>query len=124
MATDLGCKTDVIHRMYGEHKAWGALKSVLSNIGLGINAKKSLKVKSLLRQGASKLRIYYDGMWGQSSTTCSNPLKQPNGELPVAVKQSQLRTMASKTVDPIDWPLPPHTLHRAVPSAPRIARYK
>ena len=42
-------------------------------------------------------------MWGQLSTTCSNVLKQPNGELLVAVNHKQLRTMASETVDPIDW---------------------
>ena len=46
-------------------------------------------------------------MWGQLSTTCSNVLKQPNGELQVAVNHNQLRTMASKTVDPIDWSHPP-----------------
>ena len=46
-------------------------------------------------------------MWGQLSTTCSNVLKQPNGELLVAVNHNQLRTMASKTVDPIDWLYPP-----------------
>ena len=35
-------------------------------------------------------------------------LKQPNGELLVAVDHNQLRTMVSETVDPIDWshPLP------------------
>ena len=37
------------------------------------------------------------------STTCSNLLKQPNGEPLVAVNHNQLRTMASETVDPIDW---------------------
>ena len=41
-------------------------------------------------------------------------LKQLNGELLVAVDHSQLWTMASQTVDQIDWPLSP-TLHRAVP---------
>ena len=47
-------------------------------------------------------------MWGQLSTTCSNVLKQPNGELPVAVNHNQLRTMASERVDAIDWShLPP-----------------
>ena len=40
--------------------------------------------------------------------------KQPIGRLPVAVDHSQLRTMVSENVDPIDWPLPP-TLHKAVP---------
>ena len=42
-------------------------------------------------------------MWVQLLTTCSNVLKQPNGELLVAVNHNQLRTMASETVDPIDW---------------------
>ena len=46
-------------------------------------------------------------MWVQLSTTCSNVLKQPNGELLVAVSHNQLRTMASDTVDPIDWSHPP-----------------
>ena len=45
-------------------------------------------------------------MWGQLSTICSNVLKQPNGELLVAVNHNQLRTMASETVDPIDWSHP------------------
>ena len=44
---------------------------------------------------------------GQLSTTCSNELKQPTGELLVAVNHNQLRTMASETVDPIDWSHPP-----------------
>ena len=43
----------------------------------------------------------------QLSTTCSNELKQPNGELQVAVNHNQLRTMASETVHPIDWSHPP-----------------
>ena len=34
-------------------------------------------------------------------------LKQPNGELLVTVNHNQLRTMASETVDPIDWSHPP-----------------
>ena len=46
-------------------------------------------------------------MWGQLSTTGSNLLKQPNGELLVAVNHNQLRTMVSETVDPIDWSHPP-----------------
>ena len=43
-------------------------------------------------------------MWCQLSTTCSNLVKYPNAELLVAVDHNQLRTMASETVDPIDWP--------------------
>ena len=46
-------------------------------------------------------------MWGQLSTSCSNVLKQPTGGLLVAVNHNQLRTMASETVDPINWSLPP-----------------
>ena len=56
---------------------------------------------------ASQWRIYYHRMWGQLSTTCSNVLKQPNGELLVAVIHIELLTMASETVDPIDWSHPP-----------------
>ena len=40
------------------------------------------------------------------STTFSNVLKDPNRQLLVAVNHIQLRTMASLSVDPIDWPLP------------------
>ena len=46
-------------------------------------------------------------MWGQLSTICSNVLTQPNGELLVAVNHNQLQTMASETVDKIDWSHPP-----------------
>ena len=35
-------------------------------------------------------------------------LKSPNGRLLVTVEKSQLRSMASETVDPIAWKLPPH----------------
>ena len=40
MATDGGCERDVVHRMNEGYRTWGALKSVLSNKGLGIKAKK------------------------------------------------------------------------------------
>ena len=36
------CMRDVVHRMNEGYKAWEALKSVLSNRGLGINAKKCI----------------------------------------------------------------------------------
>ena len=62
---------------------------------------------SLLWPGASQWRIYYHRMWVQLSTTRSNVLKQHNCELLVAVNHNQLRTMASETVDPIDWLHPP-----------------
>ena len=42
MAADGGCERDVVHRMNEGYRAWGVLKSVLSNRGLGIKAKKCL----------------------------------------------------------------------------------
>ena len=42
IAADGGCERDVVHRMNEGYRAWGALKSVMSNRGLGIKAKKSL----------------------------------------------------------------------------------
>ena len=37
-----GCERDVVHRMNEAYRAWGAIKSVLSNRALGINAKKCI----------------------------------------------------------------------------------
>ena len=37
-----GCVRDVVHRINVGYRAWGALKSVLSNRGLGIKAVKFL----------------------------------------------------------------------------------
>ena len=42
VAEDGGCERDVVHRMDEGYRAWGALKSVLNNRGLGIKAKKCL----------------------------------------------------------------------------------
>ena len=42
VTADGGCERDVVHRMNEGYIAWGALKSVLSNKGLGIKAKKCL----------------------------------------------------------------------------------
>ena len=42
MAADGGCERNVVHRMNEGYRAWGVLKSVLSNIGLGIKANKCL----------------------------------------------------------------------------------
>ena len=42
VAADVGCERDVVHKMNEGYRAWGALKSVLSNRGLGIKAKKCL----------------------------------------------------------------------------------
>ena len=42
MAADVGCERDVMHRMNEGYRAWGVLKSVLRNRGLGIKTKKCL----------------------------------------------------------------------------------
>ena len=42
VAADGGCERDVVNRMNEGYRAWGALKGVLSNRGLGIKAKKRL----------------------------------------------------------------------------------
>ena len=42
MAADGGYGMDVVHRMNEGYRAWGALKSVLCNGGLGIKAKKCI----------------------------------------------------------------------------------
>ena len=42
MAADGGWESDVGHRMNEGYRAWGALKSLLSNRGLGIEANKCL----------------------------------------------------------------------------------
>ena len=42
VAADGGCERDVVHRTNEGYRAWGALKSVLSNRCLGIKAKKCL----------------------------------------------------------------------------------
>ena len=42
VAADGGCERDVAHRMNEGYRAWGALKTVLSNRGLGIKDKKCL----------------------------------------------------------------------------------
>ena len=38
VAADGGCERGVVHRMNEGYRAWGALKNVLNNRGLGINA--------------------------------------------------------------------------------------
>ena len=42
LAADGGCERDVVHSINERHRAWGTLKSLLNNRGLGIKAKKCL----------------------------------------------------------------------------------
>ena len=70
-------------------------------------ATRSVKVVFNLQDPPSGEFILYHRMLGKLLTTCSNQLKQPIGELLVAVDHNQLPTMASETVDPIDWSHPP-----------------
>ena len=42
MAAGGGCERDVVHRMNEGYRAWGALKTVLSNRALGMKSKKCL----------------------------------------------------------------------------------
>ena len=42
VAADGRCESDAVHRMNEGYRAWGALKSILSNRGYGIKAKKCL----------------------------------------------------------------------------------
>ena len=60
------------------------------------------------------MRIYYHCLWGQSLNTCSNATEIANEQLLVAVDHNQIRILASATVDPIDWTLPP-SLYKQYP---------
>ena len=44
VAADGGCERDVVHRMNEGYRAWGVAKSVLSNRGLWIKAKKKIEM--------------------------------------------------------------------------------
>ena len=46
------------------------------------------------------------------------PNKPKNGQLPIAIDHMQLWTMASETVDRIDWPVPPTPWRGNSPSPP------
>ena len=63
VAADEACERDVIHRMNEGYRAWGELKSVLSNSGLEINAKKCLYEGVILVPTA----LYGAEAWGMRS---------------------------------------------------------
>ena len=60
MAADRACERDVVHRMNEGYRAWGALKSVLSNIG--IKAKKCLYAGVIVPTA-----LYGAEAWGMGS---------------------------------------------------------
>ena len=61
VAADGGCERDVVHRMNEGYRAWGALKSVLSDRGL--------KAKKCLYEGViAPTALYGAEAWGMSST--------------------------------------------------------
>ena len=52
----------MVHRMNEGYRAWGAVKSVLSNRGLGI------KVKKCVYEGVIVSKAFYEaGTWGMRS---------------------------------------------------------
>ena len=59
VAADGGCDREVAHRMNEGYRAWGALKSVLSNRGLGINANKCLYEGAIV-----SMALYRADAWG------------------------------------------------------------
>ena len=62
VAADGGCERDVINRMNEGYRAWGALKSVLSNRGLGI------KTKNCVHEGVIvPTALYGAEVWGMRS---------------------------------------------------------
>ena len=66
VAADGGCERDVVHRMNEGYRERGALKSVLSNRGFGIKAKKCLYEgvivpKAFCGAGAWRKRVLREG---------------------------------------------------------------
>ena len=62
VAADGGCVRDVVHRMNEGYIAWLVLKSVLSNRGLGIKAKKCLYEGVIVPTA-----LYGAEAWGKSA---------------------------------------------------------
>ena len=62
VAADGGCERNVVHRMNEGYRAWGVQKSVLSNRGLGIKAKKCLYEGAVV-----PMALYGAEAWGMRS---------------------------------------------------------
>ena len=67
VAADGGCERDVVHRTNEGYRAWGALKSVLSNRGLWIKAKKCLYEGVIVPTA-----LYGEDAWGMRSAERRN----------------------------------------------------
>ena len=65
--------------------------------------KEKKKIKASIT-GATQRRILNHRLWGKLLTTCSNSTEVADWQLLVVVDLSQLRIMASETVDIIDSP--------------------
>ena len=61
VAADGGCEMDVVHRMNEGYRAWGVLKSVPSNRGLRMKAKKCLYEGVIVPRA-----LYRAEAWGMS----------------------------------------------------------
>ena len=59
VAANGGYEWDVVHRMNEGYRAWGALKSVMNNRGLGIKAKKCLYEEVIVHT-----KLYGAEAWG------------------------------------------------------------
>ena len=62
VAADGGCERDVVHRINEGYRAWGALKSVQSNRGMGMKAKKCLYEGVIV-----PMALYGAEAWGMRS---------------------------------------------------------
>ena len=62
VAADGGCERGVLHRMNEGYRAWGVLKSVFSNRGLGMKAKKYLYERVIVPTA-----LYGADAWGMRS---------------------------------------------------------
>ena len=67
MAADGGCERDVVHRMNDRYRAWGALKSVLSNRGLGIKTEKCLYEGVIVPTGSLVQLVFEKFGWSVSN---------------------------------------------------------
>ena len=89
MAADGGCERDVVHRLNEGYTAWGALKSVLSNRGLGIKAEKCLY------EGVIVLTALYGDFffirWFLTATSGIKPIIVSAGHVYILLHQREKR---------------------------------